>query len=114
MASGDFELKICSFALLQLGLEAFSSKRPQFLLQGDPMSSGLLHISGAFWGLLAGIALVKAHRVDCEGWDVFALLEKRRALRLAWPRRRGAARSQHQINERLPAAMPSEEDRSGS
>ena len=36
------------------------------------------HLSGAFWGMVVGIVLLKAGLVDCEGWDVFALWIKRR------------------------------------
>jgi membrane associated rhomboid family serine protease len=104
-----FEIRIYALALLQLALEALSVIL-QFMIRGDPMSSGLLHISGAFWGLLTGILLVKLGWVDCEGWDVFSLMHKRRALRKAWESRE-ARLDRARENQTLPKAMRSEEDR---
>jgi membrane associated rhomboid family serine protease len=109
--SGTFELPIYAFALLQLALEGLSVCL-MFMIHGDPMSSGLLHISGAFWGLMVGIVLLQARWVDCEAWDVFSLVSKRRALRNAW-RAREARLDLSKENERLPQAMRSVEDRTG-
>ena len=91
--SNTIELPIYVFALLQLGLEGFSVLA-HFMLRGDPMSSGLLHVSGAFWGLIVGIVLVKARWVDCEGWDVFSLMTKRSAAPRGMEGARGPARSE--------------------
>jgi membrane associated rhomboid family serine protease len=109
VVSGVVELPIYAFALLQLGLEGLSVLL-QLLIHGDPMSSGLLHISGAFWGLLVGILLVQARWVDCEGWDVFSLMVKRRELRKAW-KARGERLDRSRANEKLPKAMLAAEDR---
>ena len=108
--SGTFEWPIYAFALLQFALEGLSMVL-SFMIRGDPMSSALLHISGAFWGLLAGILLVKAGWVDCEGWDVFSLMKKRKALRKAW-RAREARLDLSKENARRPRTR-SEEDRPG-
>jgi membrane associated rhomboid family serine protease len=107
--TNTFEVPIYVFALVQFALEGLSVAL-QFMIHGDPMSSGLLHISGAFWGLLVGILLLKAHWVDCEGWDVFSLIQKRRALRKAW-KAREARLDGSKENERLPRSMRAEEDR---
>ena len=109
--SNTVELPIYVFALLQLGLEGLSVLL-QFMVRGDPMSSGLLHISGALWGLIVGVLLVKARWVDCEGWDVFSLMTKQRALRKAW-KAREARLDRSKENEKAPKAMRSEEDRAG-
>jgi membrane associated rhomboid family serine protease len=106
-----FEIRIYVLALLQLFLEGLSVIL-QFMIRGDPMSSGLLHISGAFWGVIAGILLVKAGWVDCEGWDVFSLMQKRRALRVAWESRE-ARLDRARENQTLPQSRRSEEDRPG-
>jgi membrane associated rhomboid family serine protease len=45
------------------------------------------HLSGAFWGAVVAIALLKAGLVDCEGWDLFALWAKRKKLARAWEQR---------------------------
>jgi membrane associated rhomboid family serine protease len=107
--TNTFEVPIYAFAILQLTLEGLAVLL-QFLIKGDPMSSGLLHVSGAFWGLIAGIVLVQAHLVDCEDWDVFSLIRKRRALREAW-KARAARLELSKTNEMLPRAMRPEEDR---
>jgi membrane associated rhomboid family serine protease len=109
--SNTFELPIYGFALLELGFEGISVVLT-YLVRGDPMSSGLLHISGAFWGLVAGVVLLKSGWVNCEGWDVFSLLRKRRALREAWEAR-GMRQERTRANERLPKSMRAEEDRPG-
>ncbi len=109
--SNVVEVPIYVFALLQLSLEGLSVLL-MYMMHGDPMSSGLLHISGAFWGLIVGILLLKAGWVDCEGWDVFSLREKRRALRKAW-KAREARLDRSKENEKLSRAMLSEEDRPG-
>ena len=81
--TGTLEWPIYAFALLQIALEG-ASIAFTFLIRGDPMSSGLLHVSGAFWGLWVGILLLKLRWVDCEDYDVFSIVRKRRALREAW------------------------------
>jgi hypothetical protein len=105
--TNTFEIPIYAFALLQIFLEGLSVAL-MFMIKGDPMSSGLLHISGAFWGLIAGILLVQARLVDCEDWDVFSLMRKKRALREAW-KAREARLDLSKANERLPKLLPGEE-----
>lgn len=56
-------------------------------LGGRVMVSEMGHLSGAFWGLVVGIALLKLKLVDCENWDVFSLWAKRRKLAEDWKRR---------------------------
>jgi membrane associated rhomboid family serine protease len=109
--SNTVELPIYVFALLQLGLEGLSVL-VQFMLRGDPMSSGLLHVSGACWGLIVGILLVKARWVDCEGWDVFSLMTKRSALHEAW-KAREARLDRSKENEKLTRSTRPEAERPG-
>jgi len=45
------------------------------------------HLSGAFWGALLAVALLKAGLVDCEGWDIFSVVGKRRKLAADWKTR---------------------------
>lgn len=109
--TGTFEWPIYVFALLQLAMEGVSVGL-QSMIHGDPMSSGLLHISGAAWGLVTGIALVKLGWVDCEGWDVFALARKRKGLRKAWGARE-ARLDLSKRNQSLPRSKRDEDDRGG-
>ena len=41
---------------------------------GLSLSTAMLHISGVLLGLLVGVVFVKCHWVDCEGWDLFAVM----------------------------------------
>ena len=56
-------------------------------LIGQVMLSELGHLSGATWGFVLAIFMVKTKLVDCEGWDLFALWEKRKKLARDWKAR---------------------------
>ena len=56
-------------------------------LVGGAFVSELGHLSGASWGTVVAIVLLKAGWVDCEGWDLFALAAKRRKLAGDWNKR---------------------------
>src|SRR5205807_821805 len=54
---------------------------------GRIVVSELGHLSGALWGTVLAVGLLKAGMVDCEGWDLFALAAKRRKLAKDWKKR---------------------------
>jgi membrane associated rhomboid family serine protease len=56
-------------------------------VEGRIMVSEMGHLSGAFWGTVVALVLLKAGLVDCEGWDVFSLWAKRKALAKKWEER---------------------------
>jgi membrane associated rhomboid family serine protease len=56
-------------------------------LTGSAVVSEMGHLSGAFWGTVIAVVMVKAGWVDCEGWDIFSLLVKRRELAKEWEKR---------------------------
>src|SRR5262249_47389772 len=56
-------------------------------VEGMIKVSELGHLSGAFWGAVVAMVLLKAKLVDCEGWDMFALWAKRKKLREQWDKR---------------------------
>ncbi|SIN86678.1 Membrane associated serine protease, rhomboid family [Singulisphaera sp. GP187] len=56
-------------------------------LGNQVMVTEIGHLSGAFWGAVVAITLLKVGLVDCEGWDVFALLKKRAKLAHEWNQR---------------------------
>jgi membrane associated rhomboid family serine protease len=62
-------LWFCAFKLVMEGID--------FALSGFGVGSALGHLSGALWGTAAGVVMLKAHWVDCENWDVFALAGRR-------------------------------------
>jgi membrane associated rhomboid family serine protease len=103
------EVPIYAFALFQLFLEGVSVTFTT-LIRGHPMSSAFLHLSGAFWGLVAGLLLLKLNLVDCEGYDVFSIGRKRRELRSAW-RAREARLDLAKANERAPKSIRWAEER---
>ena len=81
-----WDLYYTTVALLYIGEQAFGLVF-WGTLGGKVMISELGHLSGAFWGAVVAIVLVKAGLVDCEGWDLFALWKKRRKLAGDWEKR---------------------------
>jgi hypothetical protein len=83
-------------------------------LTGRAVISELGHLSGGFWGAVLAIILLKAGWVDCEGWDLFALREKRKGLAKAWEKRGKALdRSKESEKSRVKATHGSHRDGDG-
>jgi membrane associated rhomboid family serine protease len=70
---------------------------------GQLLITELGHLSGAFWGAVVAIGLLKAGLVDCEGWDLFALWAKRQKLARAWKKRGARLDYQESHRERAGA-----------
>ena len=81
-----WDLYYTTVALFYIGEQAFGLLF-WGTLGGKVLISELGHLSGAFWGTIVAIALVKAGLVDCEGWDLFALWKKRQKLAKDWEKR---------------------------
>ena len=64
-----FEITIMAYAIWYIGWEIVS-----MLFMGLEMSTELLHLMGAAVGFGVGVLLLKRGWVDCEGWDLFAVL----------------------------------------
>jgi membrane associated rhomboid family serine protease len=63
-------LAFCGFFIvIQIGLSAFELAAHEFTL-GTP----LLHLIGAMVGGGVGLVMLKKNFVDCEGWDIFAVM----------------------------------------
>jgi membrane associated rhomboid family serine protease len=59
-------LAFCGFFIaLQVAISAF---------EGFSMGSALLHLIGALVGGGVGLVMLKRNLVDCEGWDIFAVM----------------------------------------
>jgi membrane associated rhomboid family serine protease len=86
-----FEVPILVFALLYLALEGIL-----VLFTGFALSSALLHLSGAALGFVLATVMVKKDWVDCENWDLFAVMQGRQGRST-----REAARQRH-----APAPAP--------
>lgn len=69
----SFDVTIMTFSLWYLGLNLF-----EFFLTpamgGLTMGSSGLHVVGAVIGLAVGVVYLKRQWVDCENWDLFAVL----------------------------------------
>ncbi len=72
-------------AILYIGLEALQVAVAGLL--GDALMQALIHLPGAIWGFLIGTIMVKLNWVDCEGWDMYALLDRRRRFGQEWKQR---------------------------
>ena len=65
-----FDVTILVYCLVYLGWELIS-----LALVGFWMSTPLLHLNGAVLGFAAGVLYLKKGWVDCENWDLFAVLK---------------------------------------
>jgi len=73
-------------ALLYVGQEIF------WLIVGGAVGGKLMltemgHLSGAFWGAVLAVAMLKANLVDCEQWDLFTIWSRWRKLGRDWKKR---------------------------
>ncbi|MFO0958990.1 MAG: rhomboid family intramembrane serine protease [Isosphaeraceae bacterium] len=74
--TGTWEAPIYVFGILQVLLQGWDMFMDG-LTGAGLVGSALGHLSGFGWGFLFGIMILKAGLVDCEGWDLFALMGKR-------------------------------------
>jgi membrane associated rhomboid family serine protease len=81
-----WDLYYTTVALLYIGEQVFGLVF-WGSLGGKVMVSELGHLSGAFWGAVVAVTLLKARLVDCEGWDLFSVWTKRRKLAQDWKKR---------------------------
>jgi membrane associated rhomboid family serine protease len=65
----SLELPILGLVTFFVGWEIFSAWMSDF-----QMSSAMLHLAGALPGFVVAAAMLKLGLVDCENWDVFAVL----------------------------------------
>ena len=80
----EFDLSILWFAALYIALDVFSGGLSGVMRASltnlPPMvivAVELDHTFGAILGIAAGAAMLKLGWVDCENWDLFAVLERR-------------------------------------
>ncbi|MEM9701250.1 MAG: rhomboid family intramembrane serine protease, partial [Planctomycetota bacterium] len=72
---GTFEVPILTFSLFYIGLEAAAlAMRASLLGMEYAVSSAFLHTMGAAVGGAAGAFMLKKNWVDCENWDLFAVM----------------------------------------
>jgi membrane associated rhomboid family serine protease len=80
-----FDVSILWFAAGYIALDVLSSSLTGALMAsvlnrstGAILAVVLDHTSGAILGFILAVALLKLHWVDCENWDLFAVLEGRK------------------------------------
>ena len=71
----QIDIGILWFALLYIGMEFLMV----IFMQGA-MSTPFLHLTGAVIGMIVGVAMLKAGLVDCENWDIFAVIQGRQGM----------------------------------
>jgi membrane associated rhomboid family serine protease len=81
-----WDLYYTTVALLYIGEQAFGLAFWGWLGRRI-MTSELGHLSGAFWGAVLAVAMLKANLVDCEQWDIFTLWSNWRKLGRDWKKR---------------------------
>jgi len=69
------DVMILWFALGYIGLEFL-----MVVLTAGRMSTPFLHLTGAIIGFAFGAVMVKADLVDCENWDLFAVMAGRKGM----------------------------------
>ena len=70
-----FEVTIMTFSMIYLALEIFLVTL-RVLAAGDiAVSSEVIHLLGAIFGFAIGALMVKKEWVDCENWDLFAVMQ---------------------------------------
>lgn len=102
------ELYYTTVALLYIGEQVFGLV---FWggVAGLIMVSEMGHLSGAFWGMVVAVALLKARLVDCEGWDLFTLWSRRGQLARDWKERgERLDRDKQRLREGLKARKKAE------
>lgn len=100
-----FDIPIIVLASLDIALEIFEAAFWGVALAGygeHRVATALLHLSGAILGFGVGVALLKADLVDCENWDLFAMLSGRLGLTKSEAR----ARARTSTLRPLPVAEP--------
>ncbi len=80
----EIDLSILWFAVLYIAMDVLTSGMSGVVMAhltdrstGVIVALALEHTFGAILGFVVGVLFLKFKRVDCENWDLFAVLEKR-------------------------------------
>jgi membrane associated rhomboid family serine protease len=93
-----WDLHYTTVAILYVGEQVFGLVFRGWI-GGQVMITEAGHLSGAFWGVVVAVTLLKAGLVDCEGWDLFSLWTKRKKLGQDW-KKRGERLERERTSER--------------
>ncbi len=102
----EFDLSILWFAVLYIAMDVLTSGMSGVIManltnhsSGVILTVALAQTIGALLGFAVGVAMVKFKLVDCENWDLFAVLKgragmsKKQAAKLMKPKRRSRSSS---------------------
>jgi hypothetical protein len=111
-----FDVSILWFAAGYIALDAFASSLTGVVMAtvldrstGTILAVVLDHASGAILGFVLGVVLLKLKWVDCENWDLFAVLEGRQGQTKASARK---ARSRtRRVSSELRRPIPAKRKR---
>jgi membrane associated rhomboid family serine protease len=98
----SFDFPILGFVTLYVGWEVVA-----LWLNDFQMSSAMLHLAGALPGFAIAAVMVKTELVDCENWDIFAVMGQREGQKVAKKKKvdhKQVAARQEQRAARLAAA----------
>jgi membrane associated rhomboid family serine protease len=80
----DVDVSILWFVVLYIAFDVLTASLKAAVMAGSSAASGTVilallldHAIGAILGFVLGVALLKLKLVDCEHWDLFAVLEGR-------------------------------------
>ncbi len=80
----EIDLSILWFAVLYIAMDVLTSGMSGVVMAhltdrpaGVIVALALDHTLGAILGIVVGVMFLKFKRVDCENWDLFAVLERR-------------------------------------
>ena len=96
------DIPILVFVSLYVGWELVEAWLGDFAI-----SSPMLHLAGALPGFALGIVLLKLGAVDCENWDIFAVIDGREGYaksRKADPKKTAAKQKQLALARKPPRA----------
>ncbi len=87
----SFDISILALSFIYLAIEIATAA-----IDGFGWGSSTLHLSGAALGFGVAVWLLKSDRVDCEGWDLFAVLAGREGEKVKKRKKRKSAKSADQ------------------
>jgi membrane associated rhomboid family serine protease len=97
----SFEISILMLAMIYIGIEIGTTA-----LEGFGWGSSVLHLVGTALGFGVGTWLLKSDRVDCEGWDLYAVFAGREGEKVKTRRKKKKPKTKAELqaaNQRMEA-----------
>ena len=106
----DIDLSILWFVAFYICMDTI-----EFAVRGFTISGAMAHLGGTVLGFVVAIVLLKLKLVDCENWDIFAVMQRRQgeSKKAARKRRSMMARPLRDLT-RLPGDEPKKKKKKGT